>query len=403
MKHETLDRSLAPPITDAATLAALCEKLSLEEIISFDTEFIRERTYYPEIALIQVGNETETWLVDPLVLDEQAMRPLLDLFQNPKILKILHAAQGDQECIFLSYGVTASPTFDTAQGAALLGYGDNVGLAKILKEVLKVNLEKGHARTDWKVRPLPDHLLKYAHADVKYLVPAAKKMLATLETRKRKDWALELSRKWEDHKCFQFDAVNAALRIAKGGRLDERALAALTELLAWRDKRASDIDIPRRRVMDDDVIVDLARVRPQTLEHLASFRGFSKGELNKSGAFLVEIFQKVSKLNSEQLPQIPRSPIPTNREARCMDVINLFLKILADKHDIVARHLLSSDDMLKMVRGKHGSVQDIIDCGALTPGSAELIGEDLLAILQGHKKLSLRDASGGLDVHLEVV
>ena len=120
------------------------------------------------------------------------------------------------------------------------------------------------------MRPLPDHWLKYAHADVKYLVPAAKKMLATLETRKRKDWALELSRKWEDHKCFQFDAVNAALRITKGGRLDERALAALTELLAWRDKRASDIDIPRRRVMDDDVIVDLARVRPQTLEHLAS-------------------------------------------------------------------------------------------------------------------------------------
>lgn len=387
--------STEPPITDGATLAALCTELGGEEIIAFDTEFIREKTYYPEIALIQVANANKTWLVDPLALSKEQMAPLLDLLQNPKILKVLHAAQGDQECLFMSYGITATPTFDTAQGAALLGFGDNVGLAKILKETLGINIEKGHARTDWKARPLQKELLKYAHGDVAYLVPAGRILLEKLESKQRKEWALELSQRWENHKAFEYDAMGVALKHARSGRLDPRSCLAYAELLQWRDRRAAQINIPRRRLVDDDVLLDLARVRPQTLDHLSSFRGLGKGELKSSADHLLSVFKRIKELSHTELPSFNKNDVPNGRESRSMDVLGCFLKILAERHDIIPRHLIATDDLLKLLRGRFETSNDLVTAGVLSAGAARLVGDDLIKVLRGELSLRLEPTPDG--------
>src|SRR4051812_44168405 len=211
-------------------LRELAEELKGQSIIAFDTEFIRESTFFPIVEIIQVATRDKTWLVDAQAFKkgyrpgpnggyDSGLDPLLEVFKDPNILKIVHAAQGDQECLYTSFGVVASPTLDTAVAASLCGYGDGIGLGKLLKSVLDVVVTKGHARTNWSVRPLPEQLLEYAHADVIYLVELGKKLLDHLDQAGRRNWALELSAKWEDTSLYQTDISGITQKLARGGRL----------------------------------------------------------------------------------------------------------------------------------------------------------------------------------------
>src|SRR6185312_2532005 len=153
-------------ITTAGQIRELADKLKGRDIIAFDTEFIRESTFYPIVEIIQVATDEESWLVDAQAFKkgfrpgprggyDPGLEPLLDIFRDKSILKIVHAAQGDQECLYTSFGVLATPSLDTAVAASLCGLGDGIGLSKLLKAVLDVEIKKGHARTNWSVRPLP--------------------------------------------------------------------------------------------------------------------------------------------------------------------------------------------------------------------------------------------------------
>src|SRR3954464_14479302 len=226
-------KTLSGLLSTADEILDLAQKLKGSEIIAFDTEFIRESTFFPIVEIIQVATKSESWLVDaqafkrnyrsgnPQAFDP-ALNPLLSVFTNPKILKIVHAAQGDQECLFTSFGVVASPTLDTAVAASLCGYGDGIGLGKLLKSVLDVVVTKGHARTNWSVRPLPEQLLDYAHADVIYLVNLGRILLAKLDEIGRKKWALELTAQYENMALYHPNFEEIAQKLARSGRLDKR-------------------------------------------------------------------------------------------------------------------------------------------------------------------------------------
>src|ERR1035437_4737212 len=186
------------PIQDAAHIAILAEALAHEDIVCFDTEFMRESTFFPQLEILQFGTEHGTWLVDIAAFRRRGretmlkeLAPLFVVLQNPLILKIVHAAQGDQECLFTCFGIVASPTLDTDTAASVCGYGDSLGLGNMLKAVLNVSIQKGHARTDWAARPLPPQQIEYAHLDVKYLVVAGRKLLAELESKGRRESALK--------------------------------------------------------------------------------------------------------------------------------------------------------------------------------------------------------------------
>lgn len=389
-------------LSTAEEILELAQILKTQEMISFDTEFIRESTFFPIVEIIQVATEDQSWLVDAQAFKrnfsatqphsyDPAIQPLLDVFTDPKILKILHAAQGDQECLYTSFGVVASPTLDTAVAASLCGLGDGIGLSKLLKLVLDVTLMKGHARTNWSVRPLPQQLIDYAHADVKYLVTVAKKLMENLDRLDRKAWALEISAQWENKSLYQVDVEAMAQKLARSGRLDKKGYAALVQLVQWRENRVRHLNLPRKWIADDHVLIDLAHVRPKEMSHLSAFRGLSKGELKHSGEAILEAMRRSAETEEVSLPKIVKSAVASPEETQAMDLIKCFVGVLADQHKIAAKHLLTTSKLLLLLRTPLEKPHDLVQAGILGVEAASLIGEELISMMKGQRALRIQN------------
>jgi ribonuclease D len=389
-------------ITNASDIQLLVQALEKESIIAFDTEFIRETTFYPIVEIIQVATSSESWLVDaqafkkkypigPKGAYDPGLQPLLNVFQNQKILKIAHASQGDQECLYTSFGVTATPILDTSIAASLCGMGDSVGLGKLLLNVLDKNIPKGHARTDWSVRPLPSQLLNYAHSDVIYLVELGQKLMSDLDKLKRKEWALEVSAKASDYKLYDSDPDEITARLAKSGKLDQSGFSVLNGLIRWREERVRQVNLPRRWVADDNVLMDLAQVRPKTLDHLNAFRGLNKGEIKNSGEKIIEVIKKFeNETTGVEVPEYKRPDSPNTDEGQVIDLLRCYIGILADQLKISSRYLLNASQLLKLIRAKPKTAEDMVKTGVLGGRVAELIGNDILAFLRGTQALSIK-------------
>jgi ribonuclease D len=328
-------------------------------------------------------------LNDPSSYDP-SITPLLAIFGNPGILKVLHAAQGDQECLFTSFGVVASPTLDTAAAASLCGYGEGIGLSNLLKNALGISLMKGHSRTNWSVRPLPQQLSDYAHADVEHLVELAETLLDQLEKSGRSDWAFELSKKWEDPSHYQMDIEGTVQKLARGGKLDRKSYSALVELMKWREERVRELNLPRRWVADDQVLVNLSHVRPKDMEHLSAFRGLNKGELKNSGeAILAALRLGEEKTQQVDLPKRVKPLIPTPQEAQALELLKCFVGILANEHQIASKHLLNSSSLLTLLREHPRTIEELSQLNILNKSAIELIGDELIAIIQGQRSLRI--------------
>ena len=373
-------------------------------VFAFDTEFIRESTFYPQVEIIQVATRDESWLVDAAAFktkrtsDLKEIRPLLDLFEDRSILKVLHAAQGDQECLRTAFGVVAQPSIDTAIAASLCGMGDGIGLASLLKSVMGIELKKGHARTNWAQRPLPSHLEDYAHADVEYLVEAWEKLKAKLAEKGRADWAIDQSAKYEDPELYEPTFEQLARRLSKSGRMDRRSFHALLGLMKWREKRVQTLNIPRRWVADDAVLVDIAQVKPKDVAHLSTFRGLNKGEIQKSGQQIIEIVREARETDESALPELvrgARSEIPTPGESQAMDLLKCYVGILADQHDMASRHILTSAQLVPLLRAADQTVEQWVEAGLVSPHVARIMGEDLRTFLRGEKGLTIARGNGG--------
>lgn len=382
-------------------LQELADKLKGRDVIAFDTEFIRESTFYPIVEIIQVATDEESWLVDAQAFKkghrpgprggyEPGLKPLLDIFEDTSILKVLHAAQGDQECLFTSFGVTAKPTLDTAVAASLCGMGDGIGLGKLLKAVLNVDIKKGHARTNWSVRPLPSQLIEYAHADVEHLVLLGRTLLVELDKLGRRGWALELSAKWEDPKNYDSDIESLVNKLARGGRMDKRGYTALMELVRWREERVRHLNLPRRWVADDAVLLDLAHVRPKDMAHLSAFRGLNKGELKNSGDAILSALKRASESDDVTMPKMPRPDIPNGEESQVLDLLRCYVGILADKHKIAAKHLMTAQQLLPLLRNRPKSREDLVKAGILSDDASRLIGDEIIAMIGGKRALAIQ-------------
>ncbi len=370
-------------------IRALAESLQRHKIIAFDTEFIRETTFFPKVELIQVATDEESWLIDARAAKEN-LDPLFSIFKNKEILKVVHAAQGDQECLYTAFGVIATPTLDTAIAASLCGYGDGLGLGNLLKSVMNIRLHKGHARTHWGVRPLPPQLLEYAHADVEHLVLLGRTLMEQLEKLSRKEWALELSAQWEDRSLYESDPEAIAFKLGKGARLDRREYASLIELVRWREGRVRELNVPRRWVADDTVLLDLARVRPKDMAHLSTFRGINKGELKKSGEDILTALKSAADTKDVELPPIERTGTPTLAETQAIDLLRCYIGILADHHHIAVRHLMNASQLLPLLRTEAQSWKELLQQKILSSYAAQLIGEEVIALLSGKKALTIQ-------------
>ena len=376
------------PVDDAAAVAAVAESLSRQEIIAFDTEFLREKTFYPRLGLLQFADRKNAWLVDPLALSPGDLKPLLGVLTDPKILKVAHAAEQDQECLHHAYGILAAPVLDTAIAASLTGSGDQIGLGPLLRKLLDIQLPKGHTRTNWTKRPLPPAMAEYAVGDVKHLVRAADLLLANLDKAGRREWAMTLSAAFADPRRYEPNPDAIASRIASGRSAGAVTYAVLRELVRWRENKVRKSDIPRRWVAEDSVLLSLAKARPANLEDLSHFRGFGAKLLQKEGQAILDAIQRGKDLPPEGRPTPPRKTQPDADEAPAVSVLKCFLNLLAREHKVPARYVIEPDDVIKLLRGHFQSASELAESGLLKPGVPEEIGEALMEVLNGRQALT---------------
>lgn len=380
-------------VQDPRRIPEIAEKLRGAGPIAVDTEFIRETTFFPKIALIQLATANEAWLIDPVALDEEALAPILDVMTDTSILKLMHAAYADQECFYWAYGITAEPVLDTAVAAALAGFGDNVGLGKLLRDVLHITLPKGRARVKWLQRPLPDELLIYAEQDVSHLVEVAEILENKLRVKNRWEWALEES--LVDPAVFEIPPEDTARRIAKGGHFDPAAYPVLVELIRWREDRARSANLPRGWVADNEILVALAKVQPHSLEQLRTFRGLNAKEIERSGSRILEAV-KIGKAAPKPDPAEFVRPQIVEREDHLQEFIKTYVSFLADRHEIALRFLINTGKANALAQNPVVDLDRWVRDGLLSRRACDLIGKDLAAMLSGKKGLVLKNGKVGI-------
>ncbi|MDG4551207.1 MAG: ribonuclease D [Candidatus Contendobacter sp.] len=319
-------------IVDRAALTDFCTRLRGAAWLALDTEFIRERTYYPQLCLIQVATADQIACIDPLALP--ALDPLLDLLQDPATIKVLHAAQQDLELFFHLRGAAPAPVFDTQLAALALGQGHQIGYATLARQLLGVELAKAHTRADWRQRPLAPEWLSYAADDVRYLPELYRRQRAALEER---GWLDALAEDFEAL-CYpdryRVQPSEAWRRVREHRRLSGVQRAVLRALAAWREERASACDRPRRWILEDATLVELARRMPETVEQLQRLRGLPAATLQRHGAELLERIAAARAESPDLWPVRPIRPRLTPSQTTQVDEWLALIAVRAAAHGI---------------------------------------------------------------------
>ena len=364
-------------------LLALCDSLAGSEWLAIDTEFIREKTYYPKLCLIQVCNGEVAACVDPLAISD--LTPLLDVLYDGSILKVLHAARQDLEIFLHDYGRLPMPVFDTQPAAAMLGHGDQVGYANLVKQLLDVELPKDQSRTDWSQRPLDEQQRRYALDDVVYLGRLYLHMRGHLFDRERLQWLAADFATLADPQTYYPDPQDMWQR-AKGRQvLRGRQLAVLQHLAAWREREARKRDLPRKWVLKDDALIELSRRMPRDAAGLAKIRGLEPGLIRREGETLLKLVADAAALPREQWPQDKSRPTPlTAQQDAQVDLLNAALRLIADRHQLSPQAVATRKDLEKLVRGQ-------ADTPLQEGWRKALAGDALNAVLNGERRLEFHD------------
>src|SRR5580692_4521679 len=266
-----------PPIviTDTDALAALCHRLANEEFVTVDTEFMRERTYYPELCLVQLAGEAEVAILDT-VSDSLDLSPLGDLLANPAVTKVFHAARQDVEIFVHRFDAVPTPLFDTQVAAMVAGFGDQVGYDALVSNLTGGSIDKAHRFSDWSVRPLSAAQIAYAAADVTHLRDVYRRLSQRLEQDNRLGWVAEEMAILNNPATYRGDPETAWERL-RPRTSNRRLLYTLKEIAAWREKEAQRVNIPRQRLIKDEALLEIAATAPANAEALARVRGVTRG------------------------------------------------------------------------------------------------------------------------------
>lgn len=364
-------------------LSTLCQQLAGSEWIALDTEFIREKTYYPRLCLIQVCNGEVAACIDPIVLTD--LQPLREVLYDGRILKVLHAARQDLEIFLNDWQQIPLPLFDTQPAAALLGHGDQVGYANLVKAILDVDLAKDQSRTDWARRPLDQQQIRYALDDVIYLGQAYLAMRAKLSDRARLQWLAADFADLADPASYYPDPRLMWRRIKGRQHLRGRQLAVLQAIAAWREEQARTRDLPRKWVIKDEVLIDLARRMPEGIEDMSRIRGLEPAQIRREGERLLELIAQAGKLPREEWPvdRARAEPLNANQDAM-VDLLSAALRLIAEAHQLSPVAIATHKELANLARGD--------DHCALDEGWRKAVaGEPLRRLLRGELQLRIED------------
>lgn len=371
-------------VTTEEELAVLCESLKSCEVISLDTEFVRERTYFHRLGLIQVAGDGVCAAVDPILISD--ISPFLKIITNPNVLKIFHAARQDLEILVRLTGQMITPIFDTQVAAALVGWGAQISFAKIVQKVMGKKISKAETYTDWCRRPLRQSQIDYALDDARFLLPVYEKLSQVLRKMNRQDWIQAEFASLEKPQIYDLpDPRKQFLKIKNVRTLKPKNLGVMVELAAWREEEAIQRDCLPKSVVRDEPLLEIARSLPKIPDALSEIRGFHRKEVSKSGAAILEAVKKGLALPKDQIPELPEfDGYSTGKGVE--ELLAAYIQIRSEELKIepsVLAHRKRIHDFVKCFEQK-----DNLDEHFLMQGwRKEYVGDLLKSILDGSKAL----------------
>jgi len=361
----------------------LHHQLKTEPWLAVDTEFMRERTYYPQLCLLQVGTASSIACIDPLSLEN--LDPLLDIIYDPKITKVFHASHQDLEIFYHLRNAVPTPIFDTQLAAPLLGHPNQAGYGVLVQKILGITLHKGHARTDWSRRPLSEAQLGYAADDVLYLGQVYVKLRKQLIAEGRLDWLEKDFARLGDTARYACDPDTAWKRIRASKRLRGKALAIVKTLAAWREKMARKRDMPRNWLLRDDMLCDLAKLAPQNSIELKQIRGISDKQLRLLEDEILPLIRSTLENPGEKTEAPASSARPSPEQDVVIEALMVVVHYQALRNNMHPSALATRKDIERWILDPEGKHE------LMTGWRQEMIGNQLQAMLDGRRLLCIRD------------
>jgi ribonuclease D len=368
-------------IATTSELAAVCARLAKHPVITVDTEFLRETTYYPLLCVVQMASAEEAVVVDTLAQGID-LKPFFELMANEAVLKVFHAARQDIEIVWHQAAIVPHPIFDTQVAAMVLGYGDSIAYDQLVERIMGHRPDKTHRFTDWSRRPLSAEQMHYAVSDVTHLRDVFSALDADLKKRGRSDWVSEEMEVLTSPKTYDFHPERAWERLKTRVR-KPRELAVLMEVAAWREQEAQSRDVPRSRVLKDDAVGDIAIQAPTSLERLANLRSLPKGfDRSKWGTDIIAAVQRGLARDPASLPKIEK-PRGNSNGGAIVELLKVLLRMTSERHAVASKVIATVDDLEEIAADDHA------DVAALHGWRRELFGEAALALKHGRLALAI--------------
>lgn len=372
-------------ITQQKDLEAFCKSLKGAPFITVDTEFLREKTYYPKLCLIQMGDpDGKAAAIDPLA-EGIDLTPVYDLLFNEKILKIFHAARQDLEIFYNLTGKVVHPFFDTQIAAMVCGYGDSIGYESLVSNITGGSLDKSSQYTNWMNRPLSQKQIDYAIGDVTHLVKIYEHLATELEKRGRTSWVFEEEALLEDPATYAID-VNEVWHKIKVKSPKPKTLAVLRALAAWREQRAQDKDLPRSWIMRDETLADMAAQMPGDVKGLKKIRNMSadlaEGHVGKT---LLSLIEEALKTEQKEWPSTRKRFVPSAKVVARMEMLKLLLKLQAAEHGVASKLIASGDDIEALAQDENADIM------AMKGWRAEVFGNEAIELMNGRLAIGIKE------------
>jgi ribonuclease D len=373
------------PITTTAELAAFCDKIKGQPFVAVDTEFMRETTYWPKLCLIQAAAASAEATIDPLA-DGLDLEPLLEILRDDSILKVFHAARQDVE-IFNNLKAMPTPLFDTQVAAMAAGFGEQIAYDALVRQLLKIEIDKSSRFTDWARRPLSDAQLSYALADVTHLAKLYPMLRRRLEAEGRLGWVGDEMANLTDPANYDVDPENAWRRL-KPRRHTTKYLAVYRAVAAWRERTAQLRDQPRGRILKDEAIDEIATQTPADAEALDRLRSVPKGfSGSRFGPDLITAVREALKDPDGYAPVIEKTRTPSSPAAGAVvELLKVLLKARAEEAGVASKLIATVADLEQIANDEHA------DTAALKGWRREAFGEDALKLKRGELALVLDGA-----------
>ncbi|HYL47980.1 MAG TPA: ribonuclease D [Stellaceae bacterium] len=368
-------------ITDRAALEAFCRGLAGAPYVTVDTEFMRDKTYWPQLCLVQLAGPASAAAIDPLA-QGMDLAPLYALMADPAILKVFHAARQDIEIFYNATGKVPAPIFDSQVAAMVCGFGESASYETLAARLAGAHIDKTSRFTDWSHRPLTERQLKYAIADVTHLRLVYEKLAAQLDRSGRHGWLDEEMAVLTNPATYRLDPADAWKRL-KVRSNNRRMLALVRELAAWRETAAQQRNLPRSRIIRDEALLEIAAHAPASTDELARTRGLGKGFAEgRVGGEVLAVVARVVELSESEYPHpAPRRELPQGL-GPLVELLRVLLKLRCEENHVATKLVADSED-LEMI-----AADDQAPVRALQGWRAELFGKDALDLKHGRLALT---------------